>query len=181
MILKSFELNKLKSNDYNFYLSGVMIEKINGHINYDFGDDYKNFDESKLLKMYNEFKLNDVQGADKNPSVIHIDLWKKVGGLSEEFNPGDGSDPDFCKKLWDINVRVFKCLSSFKIYHFGSITTRRKNFKINDRVIGDKSLPLVIAEIGQAHEGSIERAFKFIDRIKDSGGDAAKFQLVFGY
>tara|TARA_B110000027_G_C16079625_1_gene282999 strand:- start:348 stop:1394 length:1047 start_codon:yes stop_codon:yes gene_type:complete len=53
----------------------------------------------------------------------------------------------------------------------------RKNFKINNRVIGDKSLPLVIAEIGQAHEGSIEKAFKFIDRIKDNGGDAAKFQL----
>ena len=35
----------------------------------------------------------------------------------------------------------------------------RKNFKINNRVIGDKSLPLVIAEIGQAHEGSIEKAF----------------------
>ena len=119
-------------DDYNFYLSGVMIEKINGHINYDFGDDYKNFDESKLLKMYNEFKLNDVQGADKNPSVIHINLWKKVGGLSEEFNPGDGSDPDFVLKLWNSGVRIFKGLSNFRVYHFGSMTTRKnKNINLN--------------------------------------------------
>ena len=33
-------INEIKSHkNYNFYLSGVMIEKINGHINYNFGDD----------------------------------------------------------------------------------------------------------------------------------------------
>ena len=118
--------------DHNFYLSGVMIAKINGHINYDFGDDYKNFDEINLLKMYNNFKLNDIQGADKNPSVIHIELWQKVGGLSEEFNPGDASDPDFILKLWNNGVRIFKGLSKFRVYHFGSMTTRKnKNISLN--------------------------------------------------
>ena len=125
------EINSHK--DYNFYLSGVMIEKINGHINYNFGDDYTNFDESKLLRMYNEFKLNDIQGADKNPSVIHKNLWQKVGGLSEEFNPGDGSDPDFVLKLWNIGIRIFKGLSDFRVYHFGSLTTRKnKNINLNN-------------------------------------------------
>ena len=52
-----------------------------------------------------------------------------------------------------------------------------KIFKIGNKTVGDKSSPLIIAEIGQAHEGSIEKAFKFIDKIKESGGDAAKFQL----
>ena len=53
----------------------------------------------------------------------------------------------------------------------------RKSFKIDNRVISDKSLPLIIGEIGQAHNGSIEKAFNFIDKIKENGGDAAKFQL----
>ena len=29
-----------------------------------------------------------------------------VGGFSEEFNPGDGSDPDFCMKLWINNQNI---------------------------------------------------------------------------
>ena len=124
------EINSHK--DYNFYLSGVMIEKINGHINYNFGDDYRNFDEKKLLKMYSQFIFNDIQGADKNPSVVHINLWQKVGGLSEDFNPGDASDPDFVLKLWKSGVRIFKGLSNFRVYHFGSMTTRKnKNIKLN--------------------------------------------------
>ena len=37
------EINTYNHN--NFYLSGIMIEKGEGHISYNFGDDYKNFDE----------------------------------------------------------------------------------------------------------------------------------------
>ena len=126
-------IDEIKShNTNNFYLSGVMIEKVNGHINFDFGDDYKNFDENNLLKLYTQFKLNDLQGVDKNPCVIHKSLWNKVGGLSEEFNPGDGSDPDLILKLWNEGVRVFKGLSNFRVYHFGSMTTRKNiNIKLN--------------------------------------------------
>lgn len=59
-------------------------------------------------------------------------MWKKIGGFSEEFNPGDGSDPDFCMKLWNENVRIFKAISRFKVYHFSSITTRKRNVKLNN-------------------------------------------------
>jgi len=52
-----------------------------------------------------------------------------------------------------------------------------KIFKIGNRAISDKNSPLIIAEIGQAHDGSIEKAFRFIDKIRENGGDAAKFQL----
>jgi len=52
-----------------------------------------------------------------------------------------------------------------------------KIFKIGNKVISDKNSPLIIAEIGQAHDGSIEKVFRFIDKIKENGGDAAKFQL----
>ena len=56
----------------------------------------------------------------------------KVRGFSEEFNPGIASDPDFNMKLWKEGVRIFKGLNDFKVYHFGSLTTRKnKNVKQN--------------------------------------------------
>ena len=53
----------------------------------------------------------------------------------------------------------------------------RKILKIANRNISDQNPPFIIAEIGQTHNGSIEKAFKFIDKVKMNGGDAVKFQL----
>ena len=53
-------------------------------------------------------------------------LWNKIGGFSEEFNPGFGSDPDLNMKLWINGVRIFKCVNKSRVYHFGSQTTRKK-------------------------------------------------------
>ena len=39
-----------------------------------------------------------------------------------------------------------------------------------------KRFPLIVAEIGQAHEGSVGLAHSFIDAIADCGADAVKFQ-----
>ena len=46
--------------------------------------------------------------------LIHRYYWNKIGGLSEEFNPGIGSDPDLNFKLWKNNVRIFKGLEKFR-------------------------------------------------------------------
>ena len=35
-------------------------------------------------------------------------------------------------KLWINKVRIFKTISKFKVYHFGSITTRKSNIKLNN-------------------------------------------------
>ena len=40
---------------------------------------------------------------------------------------GYASDPDLCMKLWKEGVRTFKCISKFKVYHFGSVTTRKRD------------------------------------------------------
>jgi len=108
-----------------FYLSGSMIEPESGHIIYDCGNTLDNFDEKKLLNNYKNQNIDDHQGSHFAPHCVHIDIWNKVGGFSEEFNPGIGSDPDFNMKLWKIGVRIFKGLNSFKVYHFGSLTTRK--------------------------------------------------------
>ena len=48
--------------------------------------------------------------------------------------------------------------------------------KIGNRNIGDGFAPLVIAEVEQAHDGSLGAAHAFIDAIADAGADAVKFQ-----
>ena len=60
-------------------------------------------------------------------------MWNKIGGFSEEFNPGIGSDPDFNMKLWNNGVRIFKGLNDFKVYHFASLTTRKNINVIQNR------------------------------------------------
>ena len=107
----------------NFYLSGTMMN--NGQIPFDCGNDIENFNEKKFLSEYKNFNYYDFNGSTWAPSLVHRDIWNKVGGFSEEYFPGTGSDPDFNMKLWNCGVRIFKGLNKFKVYHFGSIVTRK--------------------------------------------------------
>ena len=115
-----------KLNTDKFYLSASMIEKNSGHIQFDAGDSYSDFDEDKLLKNFENINYFDFQGSHWAPHLIHKKIWNQIGGFSEEFNPGMGSDPDLNMKLWQNGVRIFKGLSNFKVYHFGSISLRKK-------------------------------------------------------
>ena len=118
------EVNKIGHDD--FYLSGTMIESNSGHIIFNCGETIETFDENKLLLNYNNLTFYDHQGTHFAPHLVTKKMWNKVGGFSEEFNPGIASDPDFNMKLWNEGVRIFKGLEKFKVYHFGSITTRKK-------------------------------------------------------
>ena len=124
-------------NDDKFYLSGTMIEPYSGHIIHDFGTDFKSFKENDLLLKYRDINFYDHQGTHFAPHIVSKKMWDKVGGFSEEFNPGIASDPDFNMKLWREGVRIFKGLNDFKVYHFGSLTTRKKKNFIQNR--GDKT------------------------------------------
>jgi|TARA_B110000858_G_C17784015_1_gene466233 glycosyltransferase involved in cell wall biosynthesis len=126
------EIENLKNNF--FYLSGTMVQ--NGQVNYDCGDSIETFDEQKLLNGHHNINYYDFQGSTWAPHIIHKDLWKKVGGFSEEFFPGTGSDPDLNLKLWNLGVRIFKGIGNCKVYHFGSIVTRKK-FKNDKSIITD--------------------------------------------
>ena len=119
----------------NFYLSGVMMN--NGPIKFNAGSDIKSFDENKVLNEYQNYNHYDFQGSTWAPHLLHRDLWEKVGGFSEEFFPGTGSDPDLNMKLWKEGVRIFKGVNNCKVYHFGSIVTRKY-----------KNHPTIITESG---------------------------------
>ena len=121
----------------NFYLSGTMIEPNSGHIVHDFGTDLNSFKEKELLLRYKDINFYDHQGTHFAPHLVSKRMWDVVGGFSEEFNPGIASDPDFNMKLWREGVRIFKGLNDFKVYHFSSLTTRKKKNFIQNR--GDKT------------------------------------------
>ena len=121
------EVQQLKTN--KFYLSSIMINgdpKLKGHLNLNAGDTIDNFDEKYLLENYEKLEHPDFNGSTWAPHLIHKDLWEKVGGFSHEFSPGAGSDPDLNLKLWNEGVRIFKCLNRSRVYHFGSVTIRKK-------------------------------------------------------
>ena len=117
------EIHLIKHN--YFYISGSMIEPNSGHIKFNCGETIEEFDEKKLLENLQSLNIKDHQGSHFAPHCVHRDIWESVGGFSEEFNPGIASDPDFNMKLWKIGVRIFKGLNAFKVYHFGSLTTRK--------------------------------------------------------
>jgi len=119
------ELDKIGSNE-NFFLSGTMIQPFKSYINLNCGKNISDFNETKLLNESPKIKFEDFQGTHWQPSLISLNTWNKVGGFSKEFSPGLGSDPDFNMKLWNIGVRLFKGLGDCRVYHFSSVSLRKK-------------------------------------------------------
>tara|TARA_B100000315_G_C14551471_1_gene576038 strand:- start:1015 stop:1860 length:846 start_codon:yes stop_codon:yes gene_type:complete len=118
------EINNIKHD--NFFLSGTMIQPFNSFINLNCGKNFKDFNEKKLLNEYKIINFSDFQGSTWAPSLIPIKTWKKVSGFSEEYTFGLGSDPDFNMKLWQAGVRIHKGLGNSRVYHFGSLSLRKK-------------------------------------------------------
>ena len=131
------EVEKIDHNKYYFSLTQLShLGAVKGslqHIQFNCGESLDNFDEQKLLNEYNKFEFRDLQGSHWAPHLIHKSIWQKIGGFSEEFNPGFASDPDLNMKLWKEGVRIFKGVSKSRVYHFGSLTARKnKEIKPNN-------------------------------------------------
>ncbi len=118
------ELEKI--NHKEFFISGTMVQYFNGLIDFDCGKNPKDFNENKVLYELPKIDCNDFQGTHWQPSLIAKSTWDSVNGFSEEFSPGLGSDPDFNMKLWKRGVRIFKGLGKCRVYHFSSISLRKK-------------------------------------------------------
>ena len=121
------DLKKIPENS-DFFLSGTMVQPFESYINLNCGDTIDNFNEQKLLSELPKIKFYDFQGTHWQPSLIPLKTWNKVGGFSEEFSPGLGSDPDFNMKLWKLGVRLFKGLGDCRVYHFSSLSLRKKTW-----------------------------------------------------
>ena len=119
------EINKIDEKA-DFFLSGTMVQPFKSYINLDCGKNVEEFNEKKLLHELPKIKFDNFQGTHWQPSLVPKKTWDKVGGFSEEFSPGLGSDPDFNMKLWNVGVRLFKGLGKSRVYHFSSISLRKK-------------------------------------------------------
>ena len=142
-------VNELSDN--KFYLSSIMINgdpKLNGHLNFNAGETVDKFNEDLLLDNYKKLDHSDFQGSTWAPHLIHRDIWNKVGGFSEEFTPGAGSDPDLNMKLWKVGVRFFQCLGKSKVYHFGSVTIRKKDKNLFEKNQGSKANKIFLLKWG---------------------------------
>jgi len=51
-----------------------------------------------------------------------------------------------------------------------------RELRIGPRLVGDDAPPLVIAEIGINHEGSVDKAIRMVDAAAQAGCECAKFQ-----
>ena len=176
IVLKK-ELDSLNTN--LFYLSGTMIQ--NGQVFLDCGHNIDTFDEEKLLDNYDKIKFHDFQGSTWAPHLIHKDTWTKVGGFSEEFFPGTGSDPDLNRKLWEIGVRIFKGLEHCKVYHFGSIVTRQKEKNFNTATeSGSKGAKIFLLKWGYSIK-FFKKHFLKSDKIYDGPLKNPKKNLTYFY
>ena len=138
------EVNKIGHN--NFYLSGTMMHE--GQINFNCGNSPDDFNEDEFLNNYKNYNYYDFQGSTWAPSLVHRDIWNRVGGLSEEYFPGTGSDPDFNFKLWNIGIRIYKGINDFKVYHFGSTVLRKKLNKVSKNKYGSRGAKLFLLKWG---------------------------------
>ena len=141
------DVNKVKNNLY--YFSGTPIGPLGSGLqnkptkkltpdeikNFDFdcGKTADTFDEAKVLKNYKNVKYFNHQGSHWSPHLIHKSIWDQIGGFSKEFDPGYASDTDITMKLWKKGVRIFKGINNFRVYHFGSITTRKKKELVRNK------------------------------------------------
>lgn len=114
----------------DFYFSATMIEREGesggcASAPHNYGDSVENFRENDLLKDYTKLAIPDWQGANFPPSIMHRRLWNLIGGFSIEFSPGMYSDPDICRKLWEVGVRNFRGVGDSLVYHFMSKSVGR--------------------------------------------------------
>jgi glycosyltransferase involved in cell wall biosynthesis len=123
----------------NALISSIMIEGFGDNIcclaPYNYGLNIESFELDRILRDLPHLKTikGNVKGSTWPPNGVHRDVWEEIGGYSEEFSPGMGSDPDFVKKMFDAGSKDFIGVGSSLVYHFGSKTTKgRSGFRKND-------------------------------------------------
>jgi glycosyltransferase involved in cell wall biosynthesis len=122
---------EIKNLDHIYFcITGTMIEhtdKKNPCViaPHDYGKTVQSFNELKFLNEFKTLPFHTWTGGNWYPLVIHKNIWNLIGGLSVEFTPGMGSDPDMMMKLWKCGIRYYKGINESRVYHFGSLTTSR--------------------------------------------------------
>ena len=126
------KINELTDNQRNkrkyFMISSTLIEPYGNNpcvVVKDYGHDIETFREADLIKDQPSLHHADWRGSTWPPNIMPVACWDLVGGMSIEYHPGMGSDPDISRKLWELGVRDFMGVGSSLVYHFGCKSTGR--------------------------------------------------------
>lgn len=110
------------------WLNLVMIEPAGGahSIVRNYGTHPANFHPNLLASHLPSLRgTKPLINSTHGPMIIPTSMWRAVGGYSEEFNPGIGSEDELGKKCWDYGCRNFVNVPESLIYHFTSTTTNK--------------------------------------------------------
>lgn len=149
------------------------------------GDYSTNYDQA-LPNYENIEKVNKLY--DKGHTII---MWTARGTLSNIswFNVTMGQLNDWGVKFHELRMGkpAYDVLIDDKVYNSihdwdndiitNDYTNTDCEIKLTDDIsIGGNNRCLIIAEVGQNHQGSFETAKKYIKACKDAGADVVKFQ-----
>lgn len=112
------------------WISSTMIEPKGNNdcvLVRNYGDDLTKFESGRLLTDLHDirFDARDMKGSTWPPNLMDRVYFERIGGFSEQYGIGMGTDPDLAKKMYDIGCRHFIGVGNSLVYHFGSKTTRR--------------------------------------------------------
>jgi glycosyltransferase involved in cell wall biosynthesis len=103
-----------------------IIEVNKMFLRYNFGVDYKTFDEAKFNKAAGDLaQISHQKDSQNQPMLMRKTDFMKVGGWDERFNTGPLSDPDFYIRLLLCGTKF--CMTNWVLfYHFSGKATRFK-------------------------------------------------------
>ncbi len=111
------------------WLSGTAIEADKAAACYigerDYGRTPDTFDEKRLLSDCESLKRPYNMVSTWTPTLLSRTDWDAVGGLDEEYFPGNGSDPDLAMAMHEYGCRHFIGVGTSLVYHFSRKTTSR--------------------------------------------------------
>src|SRR5574343_113041 len=87
-----------------------------------------------------------------------------------------GADPEYIRSLLSNKVLALPLLDANQRLVAVALP-RKASLEIEGRIIGDSAPAFLIAEIGNNHNGDLDRAIRLIDEAAAAGADCAKFQM----
>jgi glycosyltransferase involved in cell wall biosynthesis len=123
------EFSEKNKCDESYILASTMIEPFGSNpccvAPMNFGTDIENFQYHEVLSKLEGIRSSrhNIKGSTWPPNFISKKLWDNIGGYSEEYGIGFGSDPDLIAKAYSLGCRNFIGVGKSLVYHFQCKTT----------------------------------------------------------
>jgi len=96
------------------------IEPTKGHTDFhiikNYGMEPENFEESKLLKDYQDYEDKSVVTGYRMPFFMHKSLWERMNGVDSNYF-SYCTDDDLVQTAYNVGVRKFWMINGSLVYH----------------------------------------------------------------